>query len=107
MGAMKEIKEGKRGKGRKRDRKTGNPADWGRINPEYIYWAVCSVTRAGGAIRLGKSRDGNVYNIGVYDQDEYWNEWAESDESCAAKLDEISRLFTDPDGENASSGETP
>jgi len=41
-------------------------ADWANANPENVLQLVCAVAREGGAARLGYTRDGGAYSIGLY-----------------------------------------
>lgn len=45
----------------------GEYVDWLEVNGNYVYGAVASVVRAGGALLLGRSQDGTQYSIRVYD----------------------------------------
>lgn len=45
----------------------GNVADWASADPQILIAAIVAVTRDGGAIRFGYSRDGGVYAVGIYD----------------------------------------
>lgn len=44
----------------------GLPADWQGVNAELLLQVIASVSRDGGAIRLGYTRDGGAYAIGIY-----------------------------------------
>lgn len=47
-------------------------ADWNRADAEQLLSTLATVAKAGGALRLGYSRDGGAYAIGVYgDGDPY------------------------------------
>jgi len=54
---------------------TGSPADWGSANSELLRRAVESVTRDGGAIRLGYTRDMGAYAVGIYENGEVYTEY--------------------------------
>jgi len=41
-------------------------ADWSNANPENVMGLVCAVAVEGGAVRLGYTRDGGAYSIGLY-----------------------------------------
>jgi len=47
-------------------RKGGTVADWANAEPELVLQLVCSVGREGGAVRLGYTKDGGAYSIGIY-----------------------------------------
>jgi hypothetical protein len=42
------------------------PADWKSVDASAIHDLVCAITAMGGAIRLGYTRDGGAYAIGLY-----------------------------------------
>jgi len=44
----------------------GGVADWNNASPEIILQLVCRVAAHGGAVRLGYTRDGGAYSIGLY-----------------------------------------
>jgi hypothetical protein len=44
----------------------GGTADWANATPELVLRLVCVVGVAGGAVRLGYTRDGGAYSIGIY-----------------------------------------
>ena len=44
-----------------------NQADWGSVSSELLRRAIESVTRDGGAIRLGYTRDMGAYAVGFYE----------------------------------------
>jgi len=62
-------------KGERRVRVPGvptGPANWNSVNAEVLRDTIQTVAVAGGAIRLGFTRDGGAYSIGVYgDGDPY------------------------------------
>lgn len=48
------------------------PADWSRVDTECLVDTLGTVAACGGALRLGYTRDGGAYAIGVYgDGDPY------------------------------------
>lgn len=48
------------------NRKGHGVADWANANPEDVLRLVCAVASEGGAVRLGYTRDGGAYSIGLY-----------------------------------------
>jgi len=47
-------------------------ADWSGVDGNLLAKAVAAIARAGGALRLGYTRDGGAYAIGIYgDGDPY------------------------------------
>jgi hypothetical protein len=53
----------------------GTPADWGSVSGELLTKAVAAVARKGGALRLGYTRDGGAYAIGIYGDGEPFTEY--------------------------------
>lgn len=53
----------------------GNPADWQGVNGELLARTVAVVAMRGGALRLGYTRDGGAYSIGVYGDGEPYTEY--------------------------------
>lgn len=41
-------------------------ADWGDVDPVWIAGLIVLLQAAGGAVRFGRSRDGNVLSVGIY-----------------------------------------
>lgn len=44
----------------------GGVADWANASAEDVLSLVCAVGVEGGAVRLGYTRDGGAYSIGIY-----------------------------------------
>lgn len=53
----------------------GTPADWGSVDGELLTKAVAAVARKGGALRLGYTRDGGAYAIGIYGDGDPFTEY--------------------------------
>lgn len=51
-----------------RDHATGGttPADWAGVDGSLLVRLAATVSRDGGAIRLGYTRDGGAYAVGIY-----------------------------------------
>lgn len=64
-------------------------ADWANANAEDVLQLVCAVAREGGAVRLGYTRDGGAYSIGLYlgdDSKTYYCNDAEGIDSYVSEL---------------------
>lgn len=86
------MNDGKKAKKvEKRRRRHGNetPADWGGASPELLASVVESVTKNGGAIRFGYSRDGGAYAIGIYGDGDPFTEYLGSTEDVDVWLESI------------------
>lgn len=53
----------------------GAPADWGSVDGVLLARAVAAVAKRGGALRLGYTRDGGAYAIGIYGDGEPFTEY--------------------------------
>lgn len=59
----------------RRRKSVRDQADWGTIDGELIRSVIEAVTRFGGAIRFGYSRDGGAYSLGVYGDGKPYSEF--------------------------------
>lgn len=53
----------------------GSPADWGSVDGALLSRAVAAVAKRGGALRLGYTRDGGAYAVGIYGDGEPFTEY--------------------------------
>lgn len=53
----------------------GTPADWGSVDGQLLSRAVAAVAKRGGALRLGYTRDGGAYAVGIYGDGEPFTEY--------------------------------
>lgn len=56
------------------------PADWANADPKYLLAVICCIALRGGAIRLGYTRDGGAYAIGIYGDGEPFTEYVKPSE---------------------------
>lgn len=87
------LREQKRGKAKQRStlgarlaasretKKTTARADWGDAHPDNVTALLLTVTRFGGALSLGTSRDRGAFNITVFLDGERATTWVGADES--------------------------
>lgn len=59
----------------RRNRPTGETADWGTVDPHMLLYAVAAIAARGGALRLGYTRDGGAYSVGIYGDGEPYTEY--------------------------------
>lgn len=62
-------------KRRSNNRAGGGVADWAGVEGELLTRAVAAVARHGGALRLGYTRDGGAYAVGVYGDGDPFTEY--------------------------------
>lgn len=65
---------------------SGVVADWESVDGELLAKAVAAVSRLGGALRLGYTRDGGAYAIGIYGDGEPFTEYVPPAEDMNAWL---------------------
>lgn len=104
MSAIKELKNGKSQRQRKSGRRNSEQAKWHGIHPELLYYLVVGITERGGAVRFGTSRDGGAYNVGVYLDDDYWNDWGGSLDEISGKIRDLIEEFPPTDGRGDNPG---
>lgn len=98
MSVIKELKNAKRGRGRKTSRRSKVKADWSKVNAEALYYLILIVIRFDGAVRFGCSRDGCQYSIGVYGDGEPWTEYLDGSKDVSEWLGEIIADYEKSDG---------
>lgn len=64
----------------------GGVADWGSVNGEILGKAVAAIAQLGGALRLGYTRDGGAYAIGIYGDGEPFTEYVPPSEDIESYL---------------------
>ena len=75
-------------------RKAGaSTADWESASAELLRKAIAAAAMAGGCLRLGYSRDGGAYSIGIYGDGEPYTEWVRPSEDVDETLEKIIELF--------------
>ena len=77
---------------------TGNVADWGSVDAETIRKCVETASKKGGALRLGYTRDGGAYAIGVYAGSNYFTDYVRPSEDVEGYLHDLTISFDDWDG---------
>jgi hypothetical protein len=68
-------------------------ADWMGANPDALLGAIEAISRTGGAIRFGYTRDGGAYAIGVYGDGEPYTVYVRPNEDLDQTLREMAEAF--------------
>lgn len=96
MGINKREQQERKPQNRKRTvhASGGNtPAEWGDCNPATLMGAISAVSRDNGAIRLGYTRDGGAYAIGIYGDGEPFTEYVRPGEDINEYLEGLIRDY--------------
>jgi len=96
MSVAKEQKQnGRAGKGRQhRYYKNGGGASYEDLDSAKLVSYIETIAAGGGAVRLGKTRDGGAYAIGVYgDGDQPYTDYIRESEEVERYLCELAELF--------------
>lgn len=72
----------------------GKQADWSNADPEKLRDCIAMVAKANGALRLGYSRDGGAYSIGVYGDGDPYTLYCPPDEEIDDVLVRITNAFS-------------
>lgn len=59
----------------------GSVADWASVDGAILSQAIAAIARLGGALRLGYTRDGGAYAIGIYGDGEPFTEYVSPSEN--------------------------
>lgn len=70
-------------------RNDADGADWNNVNPALLMTAIGVVALRGGALRLGYTRDGGAYSIGVYGDGEPYTDYVRPNEDIDAYFERI------------------
>jgi hypothetical protein len=76
----------------------GNTADWGSADAQALVKLVETASKKGGAVRLGYTRDGGAYAIGVYCGSNYFTDYVRPSEDIDQYLKDLTASFEDYDG---------
>lgn len=89
---MAKAKKGTSGSGKwtkYQQTKSTTKADWAKVDEAAILLAITAVTKEGGALLFGVTRDGGVLSLTVCDGDERLKLYATTPEEMAVHLREI------------------
>jgi len=106
MGTMKNKKQERTAR---RNRSTieenKGVANWMLASPEALQYTIVAVASHGGALRLGYSRDGGAYSIGIYGDGEPYTEYVRPQEDINAYLGRLAEDFGNVTGDGSFVGE--
>jgi len=74
---------------RRRNRGTGETADWSNAEPIELHSAICNVTSAGCAIQFGYTKDGGSLVVRIVGDGEPYNEYVRPTEDISAYLQSL------------------
>jgi len=78
-------------------------SDWEGVNEKLLVHAIGIVSRKGGALRLGYTRDGGAYAIGVYAGANYWTDYLRPTDDPEEYLQSLIESFEEYDPKDAGS----
>lgn len=87
MGVAKELKQ--QAYARRRSHRRGEVASWSDQDGQKLIEAIDLVAKLGGAIRLGYTRDGGAFAIGVYGDGEPYTEYCRAGDDIVGLLRDI------------------
>jgi len=73
--------------------KGSGTADWANASPELVLALVCLVGAVGGAVRLGYTRDGGAYSIGIYLGNDSKTYYCNEKDGINEKVGELAEYF--------------
>lgn len=80
---------------RRFQQRQSHSADYAAVDRNILIRALCSVSLAGGALRFGYSRDGNIFAVGVLGDGDAYTLWATSVEELDITLSDLAEHFED------------
>lgn len=101
MADRRSAKQANHGESRRQKRTpVGGVANWAAVNGDLLLHTLAVVAHTGGALRLGYTRDGGAYAIGIYGDGEPYTEYVRPSEDIDRYLAELAVDFGgDGDGE--------
>lgn len=82
---------------RRKSRGEQTPANWLDVNSTAIGLFCSTLAEHGFAVRIGKSRDGGSYAIGIYGDGDPYTEYARPSDNILELMDEIALDLTGSD----------
>lgn len=79
---------------RRKSRGEQTPANWLDVNSHAIGTFCATLAEHGFAVRIGKSRDGGSYAIGIYGDGDPYTEYARPSDNILELMDEIATDLT-------------
>lgn len=106
MGIEKNKKQEKQGRRRRTTSSAGGaPANWMLVDAEQLVYTITAIAQKGGAVRLGYTRDGGAYAIGIYGDGEPYTEYVSPKEDMSEFLRGLSADFGNVTGDGSFVGE--
>jgi hypothetical protein len=106
MGQAKAQKEEKQARRRgRRGQGPGASASWIQANGEMLAYCVAAVAQRGGALRLGYTRDGGAFSVGVYGDGEPYTEYVSPKEDINEFLREVAEDWGNVQGDGGFIGD--
>lgn len=84
----KKAPKGKSDEPRRR-RQHDTIADWGGVDSGLIRQVIEQITKRGGAVRFGYTRDGGAYSLGIYGDGKPFSEFCPANSDVASWLEGI------------------
>jgi len=74
--------------------RAGLPADWASVDGTLLSKAVAALAGLGGALRLGYTRDGGAYAIGIYGDGDPFTEYVSPNDDINEFLEGLIRDYS-------------
>ena len=102
MSGKNDAAKDKAGRRRRTNQNTGGaPASWMLVDIEQLVYTIAAVAQKGGALRLGYTRDGGAYAIGVYGDGDPYTEYVSPKEDMNEYLRNLSADFGNVTGDGS------
>lgn len=99
MGNADDLRDSRKTKRKPRFQvESAERADWATVNTAKVMYAIAAVSRAGGAIRLGYTRDGGAYSVGIYGDADPYTVYLRPGDDIEALFDRLASDFANPEG---------
>lgn len=79
---------------RRNSHRSGVPADWACVDGVLLAKAVAALAGLGGALRLGYTRDGGAYAIGIYGDGDPFTEYVSPNDDINEFLEGLIRDYS-------------
>jgi len=104
------LEKAKKQEQQSRRRRTGSgaargAANWMLVDPEMLQYTITAVAQKGGALRLGYTRDGGAYAIGIYGDGDPYTEYVSPQEDLNEHLRSIAADFGNITGDGTFVGD--
>jgi len=96
---MPNVKPNTESNAKRRRQQRGNitPADWDTCDAELLRRAIAVVGKRGGALRLGYTRDGGSYAIGILGDGDPYTEYVRPTDDLSSYLEGLISDWQDAD----------